>query len=382
MVIVVTGLGVITSLGAGRQQFEEALFAGRSGIAAASSFNGAAAAEIADFTPVPWLGSKGNRMLDRAARLLCVAAKMALDDAGVQPDTIDESAIGLVCGTMYGGVHSITSFDFTGATEGPNSVNPAEFPNTVINSPTGQAGIKFKLRGVNSTISAGFASGLLAIGYASDFLRFDRARLLLAGGLEELSEEALIGCSRAGLASPSGSARPFCRDRDGTVLGEGSALWALERDQDARARGATPLLEIAGFGASHSDPSAAMYSALDAAGVRTSSVACIFASANGGALDETEAQAIREVFGGGAPPVCAPKAAWGEAMGASGALAAAAAGLALQRQELPPTPCFRGTDSGLDLSAQARPIAGDSALIHALDLDGTAAALVIRLCRN
>ncbi len=395
--VVYTGAGVITSIGAGVEAFEEALYSGNCGIAPSARFNGAAAGEIVDFTPVPWLGNKGIRVLDRAARLLCVAAQMSLTAAGRPADPAGEGdpESGLVCGTMFGGLHSIATFDHTGVTEGPSQVNPADFPNTVINSPTGHAGIKFKLRGVNSTICAGFASGLQAISYAADFVRFERAKWVLAGGLEELCEESSEGFQRTGLASPDGTVRPFGRDRNGTVPGEGAALWLLELEETARERGATPLGEVRGFGAAHDAASlhglhasgagaaSAMRQAIASAGLTPADIACIFASANGSRLaDEIEARAINEVLGPGAPPVCAPKAAWGEAMGAAGGLAAVAAGIALQRQMLPPTAGFAASDSGLKLSAQPQPISGDHALINSIGCDGANVSLLISLWRE
>ena len=142
-------------------------------------------------------------MLDRSARLLCVAAHMALTGTGLQQQEGGEGDpnLGLVCGTMFGSVHSITSFDWSGVTDGPAYVNPMEFPNTVINSPAGQAAIKHKLRGVNSTISAGLVSGLYAIHYAAEFLRFGRATALLAGGVEELCEESFLSFRKVGVIS-------------------------------------------------------------------------------------------------------------------------------------------------------------------------------------
>src|SRR5439155_18478109 len=113
------------------------------------------------------------------------------------------------CGTVFGSVHSITSFDWSGLEDGPAYVSPMEFPNTVINAPAGQAAIKHRLRGVNSTVCAGVASGLHAINYAADFLRFGRARALLAGGVEELCEETVLGCRGIGMASHGHVARPF-----------------------------------------------------------------------------------------------------------------------------------------------------------------------------
>jgi 3-oxoacyl-[acyl-carrier-protein] synthase II len=272
-----------------------------------------------------------------------------------------------------------------------------EFPNTVINAPAGQAAIKHKLRGVNSTICAGLASGLYAIQYAAEFLRFGRARYLMAGGMEEVCDEAALGFRKLGIESPTGVARPFGTDRDGTAAGEGSALWMLETEETASGRGVTPWFEICGFGTAHDaqqsmgyqvrgeGATAAVEQALEETGITPDDISCIVACANGSRTgDAMEARALRNVFGSRLEtiPVSAPKAATGEAMGASGAFCAIAAGLALQRQEAPPTAGFASSDSGLLLSAKPQPFQGEYALIDAFSCDGNNAALVIRLWRN
>src|SRR5437870_8596242 len=218
--VVVTGAGVISSIGAGVEEFERNLYAGCSGIGPSPLLGETAiAAEVRNFNPQLWLGNKGIRVLDRSARLLSVAAHMALTATGLQQPEAGEGDpnLGLVCGTMFGSVHSITSFDWSGVTEGPNYVNPMEFPNTVINSPAGQAAIKHKLRGVNSTISAGLVSGLYAIHYAAEFLRFGRATALLAGGAAESREEALIRLAQGGAVSVRGCPQASAPDRDGAA---------------------------------------------------------------------------------------------------------------------------------------------------------------------
>ena len=345
--VVVTGAGVISSIGAGVEEFERNLYAGCSGVGPSPLLGeGAIAAEVRNFNPQPWLGTRVFACSTAARRLLSVAAHMALTATGLQQQEGAEGDpnLGLVCGTMFGSVHSITSFDWSGVTDGPTYVNPMEFPNTVINSPAGQAAIKFKLRGVNSTISAGLVSGLYAIHYAAEFLRLGRATALLAGGVEELSEEAQVSFGKVGVLSASGRLRPFAEDRDGTVLGEGSALWMLETAESAEARGAKALLEIGGFGAAHDahniqayrvrgeGATAAIEQALAAAGIGAAEIGCVVAGASGSrAGDEMELHALRRVFGARLDriPVCAPKAAFGEALGASGALCALSAGLAL-----------------------------------------------------
>ena len=397
--VVVTAAGVISPLGVGIEDFGCALYAGKSAIAPSPRFPGLAAADLNEFNPQPWLGSKGIRVLDRSARLLAVAAQMALADADLlQPaDRDGDPELGLVCGTAFGIVHSITSFDWSGLTEGPNYVSPMEFPNTVINSPAGQSAIKHKLRGVNSTVSAGLASGLFAIDYAAEFLRLRRAKALLAGAVEELCEESALAFRKLGAASPSGCPRPFSAGRDGIAPGEGAALWMLEAADSALARGRTPWLEICGFGSAQdahridgfdlrgTGAAESMAQALAEAGIAAEDVACVVASASGSpAGDEMEERALQRVFGGRLKeiPVCAPKAAYGEAAGASGALGALVAGLALQRQAAPPTPGCDGSSSGLKLSSMCQPIRGEYALVNAFSCDGNNASLVVGLWKN
>ena len=220
--VVVTGAGVISPIGAGIDAFAEALWSGASGIAPSQRYPGSAIAEFTDFNPTALAGQQRRsgarprhappvRGRSDGAELDCVSCRMRPGEG--DPD------LGLVCGTMFGGVHSIAAFDWSGLTEGPTFVSPMEFPNTVINAPAGQAAIKHKLRGVNSTICAGLASGLYAIQYAAEFLRFGRARYLMAGGMEEVCDEAALGFQKLGIASPAGVARPFGygsrRDRAG-----------------------------------------------------------------------------------------------------------------------------------------------------------------------
>jgi 3-oxoacyl-[acyl-carrier-protein] synthase II len=395
--VVVVGAGVISPIGAGIQEFERALYSGASGVGASTLLGGeAVAAEVRDFTPQKWLGNKGIRALDRSARLLCVAAHMALGELGLTPREGAEvdPDIGLICATMFGGLHSIVSFDWSGLVDGPSYVNPMEFPNTVINSPAGQAAIKHRLGGVNSTICAGLASGLYALHYAAEFLRFGRAMILLAGGVEELCEESFLGFRKTGMASPSGRPRPFAADRDGAVVGEGSALWVLATAETARARGMRAWLEIRGFGSAQDAASTSAYQlrargataaieqALESTGIGPDKVSAIIAGGSGSLTgDEMELRALQNVFHNRLPeiPVCAPKAAIGETLGVSGAFAALVGGLALVRQSVPPTAGYIGPSEGLRLSSAPQPFEGQFALVNAFGCDGNNASLVLRL---
>ena len=225
--IVISGTGVISPLGAGLEQFATALYDGARAGGPSTRFEGHAA-EISDFDPQPWLLT-GFRPMDRTARLLSVAVHLALADSGIPVSTGAEGdpALGLVCGTMLGGINSIVSFDWDGITEGPDYVSPMGFSNTVINSAAGQAAIRFKLRGVNSTICAGLCSGLYALGYAEQFVKFGRARALLAGGVEALSEAVFVGLDNTSMLSASRYPRPFADDRHGIVPAQGPAFVLL-----------------------------------------------------------------------------------------------------------------------------------------------------------
>jgi 3-oxoacyl-[acyl-carrier-protein] synthase II len=397
--VVVTGAGVISPLGAGVDAFADALWKGSTAVAESTRFPGITVSEFQELNPTPWLGNKGVRVLDRGTRLLSIAAQMVLNSTGLLQDANGDgdADLGLVCGTMFGGVHSIASFDMSGLVEGPGFVSPMEFPNTVINAPAGQAAIKHKLRGVNSTICAGLASGLTAIQYAAEFLRFGRARYLMAGGMEEVCDEAALGFRKLGLESATRAVRPFGKDRDGTAAGEGSALWMLETAETARARGAKALFEVCGFGnandarevigyrADADGATAAIEDAIAETGIGPQDIACIISGANGSRTgDAMEARALSNVFGNrlGSIPVSAPKAAIGEVMGGSGAFCAVTAGLALERGEVPPTAGFTGTDSNLKLSAQPQSFQGEYALVTAFSCDGNNTALVIRSWKN
>ena len=393
--IVATGAGVISPIAPDMSDFESALYRGETAIGPSSFLETPyVVAEIRGFDAARLLGPKGLRVLDRTARLVCVAAHLALEDAGLRKNSQEEweSEVGLVCGTMLGSVHSISSFDWAGLIDSPQYLSPLEFPNTVINSPAGQAAIRFKLTGINSTICAGFASGVCAIAYAASFLRAGRARTLLAGGAEEVCEETVFGFYKSQTASPTGSAQPFADGRNGSVPGEGAAFLVLETESGARERGRNPLWEVAGAGSVHHGHPAEAISAkksarsaiaiaLEKARIGTSEIACIVSGANGSAtMDDLEARVLQQVFGSRLSdvPLCAPKAGSGEASGASGALNSVIAGIALQKKSLPPTPGYQGNAYGLRMSAESLPVEGDYALVNAFGCDGIHAALVLR----
>src|SRR3989344_5325392 len=170
--IVITGIGILSPIGIGIASFWEALAQGKTGFKQislfdTSRFNVHVAGEI-EFDPVQFLGKKGLRDLDRSTKLVNTAAKLAIDDSRLEITEDNTHSMGVSIGTTFGSLHSISQFDRVGLTEGPRSVNPSHFPNTVINSPASQVSIRFKIKGFNTTISTGFCAGLDAVYYAAD----------------------------------------------------------------------------------------------------------------------------------------------------------------------------------------------------------------------
>ena len=264
--VVITGIGVLSPIGIGREQYWEGLFSGRTGFSMISLFDTSGfkvtvAGEIKNFDPLAMLGKKGLRELDRSTRLVSSAAKLALEDSRFEISDDNTQATGVAVGATFGSLHSISQFDRTGLIEGPRYVNPSYFPNTVINSPASRISIRFKIKGFNTTISTGFCAGIDAISYASDFVCLERADVVLAGGVEELCEETFSGFYRLGCLSGGDGSDPACRPfdarRNGTVLSEGAALLVLESEEHALTRGADILARVSGYGNSF-DPEARM----------------------------------------------------------------------------------------------------------------------------
>ncbi len=212
MGVVVTGAGVISSIADSPAGLHAALCEGRSGLKPIELFSTEGlgchqAGEIRPFEPRDYLGERNLRPIDRTSRLLLVAAGQALKAAGYPADdaaAMSEQEVGLVLGTTFCSVRTIAEFDRRGLQLGPSYASPFDFANSVINAAAGQAAIWFGLRGSNSTVSAGEASGLAAIAYATDQIRGGRASALLAGGAEELCFESFVGHLRAGRLCGSG----------------------------------------------------------------------------------------------------------------------------------------------------------------------------------
>ncbi len=371
--VVITGIGVLSPIGIGREQYWEGLSSGRRGFSTISLFDTSGfdisiAGEIRNFDPVTLLGKKGLRELDRSTRLISSAAKLAIEDSGFEISEENTQSVGVSVGTTFGSLHSISQFDRTGLIEGPRYVNPSHFPNTVINSPASRISIRFKIKGFNTTISTGFCAGIDAISYASDFIRLNRADVVLAGGVEELCEETFRGFYKLGcLSGRNGSdtiCRPFDARRNGTVLSEGAALLVLESEEHALTRSADILARISGYGNSF-DPEARMDFGHEGKGLKNAvgialkdallspeDIDYVSSCANSTkGLDRMESSVLKDVLGEHAfrIPISSIKSMIGETFSASGALSCAAAACTLRNGIIPPTVNYRERDPDCDL---------------------------------
>jgi len=404
--VVITGIGVVAPNGIGKEEFWNNCFAGVSGIKPITLFDTSKyrchfAGEISDFQPEKYLGPKGLRNLDRTTLLSLVAAKLAIEDAQLEITDDNRDNIGVVLGSTMGSVHSISEFDKEGLREGPRYVNPAQFPNTVINSPASQVAIRFGLRGLNSTISTGFSAGLDAIGYAIDMLRLGRAKVLLVGGVEELCIQTFLGFYKVGLLATARNGTPpvyapFDLSHQGSLLGEGAAFFALELFGEAQRRGARRYVEPTGYGTQFHpasmhryDPEAtgvtgAIEEALAEARVAPEQIDYISGCANATkACDAMEITALKRTLGGRAQsaPVSAVKSMLGESFSAAGALQLAVTVGAVVRKQRPPTIKWQEGTPGLTFDCvpgHGRTARIETALVNSFGLTGVSSALIIR----
>ncbi|HUL00043.1 MAG TPA: beta-ketoacyl-[acyl-carrier-protein] synthase family protein [Nitrospirota bacterium] len=371
--VVITGIGVLSPIGIGKEAYWESLYQGKTGFRPISIFDTSAfqvkiAGDVLDFDPLSFLGKKGLRDLDRTTQLVCAAAKLAINDGHLGITDENTHHAGVSIGTTFGSLHSVSQFDRTGLIEGPRSVNPSHFPNTVINSPASHVSIRFKIKGFNTTISTGFCAGLDAISYAVDFIKMNRANFVLAGSVEELCEETYLGFHKLGWLSGSDGLEPLCcpfdARRNGIILSEGVALIVLENEKHAIDRGIMPIAQVQGY-ANAFDPStdssfnhagvglrSAIMLALKDAALNPQDIDYISACANSTkGLDRMETEVIKEVFGKHALtiPVSSIKSMVGESFSASGALSLVAAIGALQNNFIPPTVNYHMQDEVCNL---------------------------------
>lgn len=400
--VAITGMGVITSLGDSPEKLHSSLCDGQQAsyqiehrqLDDSTCTQGGC---IASFQPETYLKSKPLRALDRTGRIVVAAAKLALENSGWSTEALSKQDVGLVLGTMFGSVHTISEFDRRALTQGPAYVSPMDFANTVLNAAAGQTAIWHNLRGINSTIASGNTSGLMALGYATDLVRHGGHTAILAGGADEFCFESFCGFERAGLLCKTNGHNefpvPFAAERSGFALGEGAALLMLEEWDSALERGALIVGEILGHGNAY-DPTTkrecgpeaiarAMSAALADGHMPPAELGCISASANGSVFaDRNEALAVKSLFNGKGDsiPVTAIKSMTGEMLGASGAVQAADLIESFRTQSLPGIRGLEQPEAGLpalNFCRQQQSINIGSGLINSVGFDGNVCSLVI-----
>jgi len=390
--IAITGIGIISPIGIGWESFSKSLEKSSSGFVPLTQFDYSSSplvGQITDFDPKPFLGNKGIRHFDRTSLLVTSAAKMALADAGW--DEYSQEEAGVVLGSTYGSIDSIAAFDSVALKDGVNYVNPMSFPNTVINAPASRISIACSAKGLCSTISTGEGSALDALVYAAEFLSWDRARFLLAGGGYGLGSLTLWGLSESGfLGSAEEPPLPFGKNRSGAVLGEGACLLVLERAEDAIKRDRGAIMYLDGFASGFSplennqgfvsEGVQIVEKAIDNAGISKQSVSCVIAHAAGDLLrDRLEALILEKVFGDSSIAVTTLKGHTGECLDASGSFSLAAALYSFRSKQLIPVAGDYeiGEDCPVELVREKKELPGSHILIIGFSYTGNFSAIVV-----
>jgi 3-oxoacyl-[acyl-carrier-protein] synthase II len=403
--LAITGISILSPIGVNKDEFWSNLINGVSGIKDitlfdVSKYRSKKAGEISDFDAKEFLGKKGIRHIDRTSLLASSAAKLVMDDAKITHETYTEEDLGIVIGSTYGSIDSISSFDLEALREGPNYVNPMAFPNTVLNAPASRASIFCKATGLNSTISTGVTSGLDAVIYASDFLRLGRVKAVLAGGVHGLTPDIFWGAYRSGILSGCNDntveiSMPYDKRRNGFIIGEAAALLVIERLSDALKRKAKIYAEIKGYGSTF-NPKKSYHDNLDTEeGVRCISLAMkdaelniddisyISACANSSITgDRMETRVIKDYFGDYAKkvPISAIKSMTGECLDASGAMQCVAGIMAINNGVIPPTINYQEVDDECDLdyvTGKSRKLEVKNVLINDFSDTGNISSLII-----
>jgi len=343
--VAVTGLGVVAPAGIGVDDYWNGLLG--------PGLTGGQSTEIPDWDPTPYFESpKHARRADRVEQFALAAAAQAFDAAGgVDGIGVEPGRFGTIFASGVGGLHTLEEQVIIRAEKGARRVSPFLVPMMMVNASGAAISMRYGLQGPNETICTACAAGTHAIGYAARLIQWGLVDAVATGGSECAgTETALAGFGNMTALSSSGVSMPFAEGRDGFVMGEGAAVLILEEWSHAEARGADILGEILGS-ASNADAHhitapapggtgaiACMRQALDQAGISPEDVAQVNAHGTSTPLnDAAEADAISEVFGAGAVPVVSTKGVTGHALGAAGALEAAASLLSIRHALIPPT---------------------------------------------
>lgn len=409
--VAVTGVGLITPLGVGVEKSWDGLIQGISGIRTityfdASAFQTRIAGEVSGFNPEDYIEPKEIKKMDRFIHFGIAAATMALNDAQLKIDEQNATRVGVYVGAGLGGLPAIEHYHKVLLEKGPRRITPFFVPMLIINLASGQISIKFGAKGPNSATATACATGSHAIGDAFKIIQRGDADAMIAGGTEAVITPMGIGGFNAMKAlstrndEPEKASRPFDRDRDGFVMGEGAGILVLEEFTHAMSRGARIYAEIVGYGltgdAYHITSPApngeggarCMAMALKDAGAAPESVGYINAHGTSTKYgDELETSAIKTVFGEHAYKlvVSSTKSMTGHLLGAAGGVEAVITVLSIYNNTVPPTINLDNPDTGCDLDYvphHARKADIQYAMSNSFGFGGTNACLLFRKQEN
>ena len=375
--VAVTGLGAITPVGTGKENFWKALIAGTNGIVKitrfdASEISAQIAGEVPDFDPVQFIDKKELKRMDRYTQFALAATRLAIEDSKLDLEKIDKDRAGVFIGTGIGGMDTLHNQYQKLFDKGVSRISPFFIPMAITNMAAGNVAIAFQLRGACECIVTACASGTNAIGDAFRLIQYGEADIMIAGG----TEAAISPAGVAGFAAmkalcsdhnedPAHASRPFDKNRSGFVMGEGAGIIVLENLEHAKARGAHIYAEIVGYGrnddAYHITTPApggitqakCMKLAIDDAGLKPEEIDYINAHGTSTQFnDKGETEAIKNLFGEYAYkiPVSSTKSMTGHMLGAAGGVEAVATVLSIENSIVHPTINYETPDEGLDLN--------------------------------
>ena len=405
--VVITGLGLVTPVGTGIDKAWNNLTAGVSGIGPITRFDAGnqmvkIAAEVKDFTVTDHIDAKVAKHLDLFVQYAVAAAGMAIADAGLDLDAEDRERIGSIVGCGLGGLPTIEKYHQVLLDRGPKRITPFFIPMVIPNMGAGQISIIYKLKGPNLSITTACAAGTHAVGEAFHSVRRGDCDVAFTGGSESVICPMAVGGFNSMKAlsrrndEPERASRPFDRDRDGFVIGEGGGILILESLEHAQARGARIYAEVAGCGltgdgyhmaAPPDDGEGAvrcMKMALASAGLAPEDIDYINAHGTSTPLNDLcETRAVKTVFGGHARHLAmsSTKSMTGHLLGGAGGIEAVFTALAVHHQTAPPTINLEnpGDECDLDYVAnEARPMEIRAALSNSFGFGGTNAVLALK----
>jgi 3-oxoacyl-[acyl-carrier-protein] synthase II len=406
--VVVTGLGIVSPIGTGIAQAWDNLVRGVSGVGPITRFDATAlstriAAEVKGFDAAQWMPPKEVRRSDTFIHYGIAATKMALEDAGLAIDASIAERVGVNVGSGIGGLPMIQDNILEMSAKGPRRISPFFVPGSIINMVAGLISIQFGAKGPNVSMVSACTTSSHCIGEAGRFIEYGDADVMIAGGSESTMCMSGIGgfCSMKALSErnddPAAASRPFDRDRDGFVLGEGAGILILEEYEHARKRGARIYCELAGMGmsadANHitapdmDGPRRAMLAALRNGGINADEVSYLNAHGTSTPLgDANETAAIKAAFGDHARKLAvnSTKSMHGHLLGAAGGVEALITVLAIHHQVSPPTINLTTPDPACDLDYvpnTAREMRIDVALSNSFGFGGTNGTLAFRRLR-